>query len=200
MEEEKQRESASAEASADKEKELNLEELKKKLEECQKLKEEYLAGWQRERADFLNYKKEEMERIGGILKYANAELILKILPILDNFEIAARQNPVRSLEKAGLNWQEKERINHVIQGFLQIKAQLQDFLKNQGVEEIKTVGEKFDPNFHEAVEEVEPPYTKIVENEKESKKVEPGIILEEIQKGYTLNGRVIRPAKVRVSK
>ena len=72
----------------------NLEDLKKKgdeskdssspfavareLEECQKLKEEYLAGWQRERADFLNYKKEEMERIGEFFKYANLNLIFEL--------------------------------------------------------------------------------------------------------------------------
>jgi len=70
--------------------ELTLEELKKKLEECQQLKEEYLAGWQRERADFLNYRKEEMERIGEIIKYADIGLISKILPILDNFEISEK--------------------------------------------------------------------------------------------------------------
>ena len=57
---------AAAEAAATKK--LNIEELKKKLEECQKLKDEYLAAWQKERADFLNYKKEELERLGEILK------------------------------------------------------------------------------------------------------------------------------------
>jgi len=73
--------------------EQNIEELKKKLEECEKLKDEYLAGWQRERADFLNYKREELERIGEILKYTNVGLILNILPILDNFEIAEKKLP-----------------------------------------------------------------------------------------------------------
>ena len=58
----------------------------KELTECLKQKEEYLKGWQRARADFLNYKKEEAERVKGILKYANEDLILKILPVLDNFE------------------------------------------------------------------------------------------------------------------
>ena len=144
--------SGGKEASEDKgKKELNIEEFKKRLEECQKLKEEYLAGWQRARADLMNYKKEEMGRIGDILKYAGEGLILKILPILDNFEIAARQN----FPSENKSSQEKKEAERIVQGFLQIKTQLEDFLKSQGVEEIKLIGEKFDPNFHEVVEEVE---------------------------------------------
>jgi len=165
-------------------KELNLEELKKKLEECQKLKDEYLAGWQRERADLLNFKKEELERVGELIKYADVGLILKILPILDNFEIAARQN----FPTENLSGQEKERINQIIQGFLKIKAQFQDFLKGQGVEEINCLGQKFDPNFMEIVEEVE------------MKDKESGIVIDEILKGYKINGRLLRPSKVRVTK
>jgi len=162
----------------------NIEDLKKQIEEYQKQKEEYLAGWQRERADFLNYKKEEMERIKGFMVYAGMELVLKILPILDNFEIATRQN----FPSENLSGQEKERIKKVIEGFLQIKRQLQDFLKSQGVEEIKAIGEKFDPNFHEAIGQVE------------AKDKQPGTIIEEIQKGYKINGRLLRPAKVKVTK
>ena len=161
-------------------KELSLEDLKKKLEECQKLKDEYLAGWQRERADLLNYKKEELERIGEILKYADVGLILKVLPILDNFEIAVKE--VESMKS------EDMKIEDIIKGFLQIKNQFQDFLREQGVAEIKSVGERFDPNLHEVVEEVEV-------NDKEH-----GIIIEEIQKGYKIQDRLLRPAKVRVSK
>ncbi|MDP2967008.1 MAG: nucleotide exchange factor GrpE [bacterium] len=157
-------------------KELNIEELKKKLEECQKLKEEYLAGWQRARADFLNYKKEEIERIEEILKYGGEEFILKILPILDNFDLAEKKLP------------EDLKNNDSIKGLLQIKTQILDFLRIQGVEEIKTIGEKFDPNFHEAVEQVE------------LKDKDSGIIVEEVQKGYKINGRLLRPAKVKVVK
>ena len=164
--------------------EKEIEELKKQLEECQKLREEYLAGWQRARADFLNYKKEEIERIEEILKYADVGLILKILPILDNFEIAARQTFALQNKSS----QEKENIDKVIQGFLQIKIQLEEFLKNQGVEKIKSVGEKFDPNFMEVVETVE------------AKGKASGIVIEEIQKGYKINGRLLRPAKVKVTK
>jgi len=159
-----------------KKEELNIEELKKKFGECQKQKDEYLAGWQRARADFLNYKKEEMERIGELLKYATEEFILKILPILDNFDIAEKKLP------------ENLKNEENVKGILQIKTQLQDFLKNQGLEEIKTVGERFDPNLHEVVGAVE----------MEDK--EPGMIVEEIQKGYKLYGKVIRPAKIKINK
>ncbi|PIV45033.1 MAG: nucleotide exchange factor GrpE [Candidatus Nealsonbacteria bacterium CG02_land_8_20_14_3_00_37_10] len=168
----------------DNKKDLNLEELKKQLEECQKLKEEYLAGWQRARADFLNYKKEEMERIGEILKYAAEEFILRILPVLDNFEIVEKKLP------------ENLKNDENIKGLLQIKTQIQDFLKNQGLEEIKTLGEKFDPNLHEAVEEIEPSFVKA----SAGKEIKSGIIVEEIQKGYKINGRLLRPAKVKVIK
>jgi molecular chaperone GrpE len=132
------------------------------IEECRKQKDEYLAGWQRERADFLNYKKEEMERIGAFLKYAGEEIILKLLPILDNLEVAERALP-QDLKN-----------NDNIKGLLQIKNQIIDFLKNQGVEEIKTAGEKFDPNFMEAVGKTE-----------------------EEQKGYKINNKILRVAKVK---
>jgi len=157
-------------------KEPTLDELKKQLEECQKLKDEYLAGWQRSRAELLNYKKEELERIGELIKYADTGLILKILPILDNFEIAEKKLP------------ENLKQDENIKGLILIKNQIQDFLKSQGVEEIKTIGEKFDPNFMEVVEEVE------------GKNVDSGIAIEEIQKGYKIHGRLLRPAKVRVAK
>jgi len=153
-----------------------LEEVKKKLEKCEKEKEEYLAGWQRARADFLNYKKDEKERMENIIKYAGEDLILEILPILDNFEKAEKYLPSDFRE------------NEYIKGFLHIKAQLEEFLKKQGVEEIEALDKKFDPYFHEAIEMVE------------RKDRESGLIIEEVQKGYKLHGKVIRPAKVKVVK
>jgi len=156
--------------------EAGLEELKKQLEDCQKMKEEYLAGWQRARADFLNYKKEEMERIGEILEYTKEELILKILPILDNYELAEKLIP------------DKIKNDEHTKGLLLIKNQVLDFLGNLKVESIDSVGKKFDANFHEVIGEIE------------EKGKEPGTIVEEIQKGYKLNGKILRPAKVRVAK
>ncbi|MBU0547118.1 nucleotide exchange factor GrpE [Patescibacteria group bacterium] len=157
-------------------KEFSLEELKQNIVECNKLKEEYLAGWQRERADFLNYKRDELARNNEIISYASIDLILKILPILDNLDLAEKKIP-RDL----IN-------NESVKGLLQIKIQLQDILKKRGVEEIEALGQKFDPNLHEAIEEVE------------LKNKEPNIIIEEIKKGYKFNKRVIRATKVRVSK
>lgn len=153
-----------------------IENLKKELEEYKKKSEEYLAGWQRARAEFLNYKKEEMERISEILKYANENLILKILPILDNIYLAESKIP------------DDLKNNQWVEGILKIKNQILDFLKNQGVEEIETVNQKFDPNFQEVVEEAE------------KTDVESGIVIEEIQKGYKIHGRLLRPAKVKVAK
>jgi len=159
-----------------KDKEINIEEIKKQLEECQKQKEEYLAGWQRARADFLNYKKEEVERIEELLKYASEELILKLLPILDNFEIAEKKLPDTLKDEEN------------VKGLLQVKAQMQDFLKGLGIEEIKASGERFDPNLMEIIEQVE------------TKDKESGVVIEEIQKGYKINGRLLRPAKIKVVK
>ena len=156
--------------------EKNKNELKEKLKNCQKEREEFLAGWQRARADFLNYKKEEAERIKGILKYANEDLILKILPILDDFEKAEKETP------------DNLKNNEYFKGVLQIKDRLKDFLKGQGVKEIESLDKKFDPNFHEVIEEVE------VKDKKS------GTIIEETQKGYILEDKLLRPAKVRVSK
>jgi molecular chaperone GrpE len=153
-----------------------IERLKKKLEEAEKLKQEYLAGWQRARADLINYKKEELERVGDFIKRANENLIFDFLPILDNFDNAEKT----------ISAEKKEMPE--IKGFLQIKKQILEFLKKYGVEEIKSVGEKFDPVFHEVVEEIE------------TDKFETGTIVEEIQKGYKINGRVLRPARVKVAK
>jgi len=157
-------------------KELEFQDLKKKLADCQKLKEEYLAGWQRARADLLNYKKEELKRVGELIRYADISLILKILSILDNFELAEKKIT------------ENLKNDKNIKGLLQIKVQIKDFLKNQGVQELESIGKKFDPNFQEVVGEVE------------IKDKEPGIVIEEIQRGYTIHGQLLKPAKVKVTK
>lgn len=147
-----------------------------KLDVCQKLKDEYLAGWQRERADFLNYKKEEMERVGELIKYAGAGLVLKFLLVLDNIGIAEKKLPKDLID------------NENVKGLLQIKRQIQDILKSQSVEEIETLGKKFDPSFQEIIAEVE------LDDR------EPGIVVEEVCKGYKMHGNILRPAKVKVSK
>jgi molecular chaperone GrpE len=103
-------------------------------------------------------------------------MVLKFLPVLDNIYLAEKEI---TEELKDHKW---------TKGVMNIKSQIVEFLKSQGVEEIKAIGEKFDPNFHEAVEEV------AVEGK------ESGIIIEEAQKGYKMGGRVIRPARVKIAK
>jgi molecular chaperone GrpE len=135
--------------------------------------EEYLNGWKRAKADLINYQKDEAKRFEEVVKFANAAIIKDLIVVLDSFNIA-----LEVLEK-----QEKSE-----KGIYMIKAQLEDILKKNGLETMaSSVGSKFDPNFHEAVAEVE--------SEKPA-----GTIIEEIEKGYLLNGRVIRPTKVKLSK
>jgi len=143
------------------------------MEELQKKSEEYLNGWKRERADFLNYKKDEAERIGQLVKYANEEIILKLLPILDNLCLA--ENHIKD------------------EGVTQIKKQLEDFLKKEGIEPIEVLGKPFDPNTMEAVGAASQSEASLAPEGRET-------VSEEVQRGYTLNGKLIRPAKVRVTK
>ena len=162
------------------------------LEECRKKAEEYLSGWKRERADFLNYKKEEMERIGHLVKYSNQEIILNILPILDNICLATRQN----FPSENSGGQDSAQIKNFFEGMTQIQKQFEDFLKKQGIEAIEVMGKEFDPNTMEAVAEAEAE----AEGPDEGRAEEPGVVAEEIQRGYTLHGKIIRPARVKVTK
>src|SRR6056297_2729839 len=146
-----------------------LEELKEKIEKLKEEKEEYLKGWQRARANFINYKKREKERTEEIIKYSNEELLLKLLPILDNLERAEEYIP------------EEERKKDWVQGITHIKSQFEQFLKGEGVERIETIGKKFDPNIAEAVERVE------IED------YDSDTVIEETQPGYKLEDKVLRP-------
>lgn len=149
-----------------------LKKTRDKLKFCEKERAEYLAGWQRAKADLINYKREQETKISEYYKFANEGLILDILPVLDSFEMAMKH----------LSENEKDKNN----GIEQIRNQLKSILKNNGVEEIQAVGEKFNPELHESIEVVEG---------KES-----GLVVEEVQKGYGLHGKIIRPSKVRVGK
>ena len=154
--------------------EKTIEEIEKMLQEVDQKKEEYFLGWQREKADFLNYKKQEFERLKGTLCIAKESVFEEIIPILDNFRLA---------EKA---ISEDDKNNKSVIGLLMIKKQLEDALKALGLEEIESIGKPFDPSSHEAIEEVE--------------NGEAGIVTEEIEKGYYYNGKVLRPSKVKVGK
>jgi molecular chaperone GrpE len=163
------------------EEEKTTEQPQGELEKATKERDEYLAGWQRARADLLNYKKEEMERIGSLMRYSQEEFVLKLLPVLDNLE-RAEQQAFRQAQG------EQEKNDPVVQGCLQVISQMREFLRSQGVEPLQTLGTKFNPELHEALGE------EVVEGK------EPGTVLEEAEKGYLFLGKLLRPAKVKVAK
>ncbi len=143
------------------------------LSKCQKERDEYLDGWKRAKADLLNYKKDEAKRFEGVIKFANESLIRELINVLDSFDLA-----LVSLEREG----KAER------GMYLIRTQLEDILKQNGLERvIVSIDQPFDPAFQEAIA--------AVESDKPS-----GIIIEEVEKGYLLNGKLVRPARVKVSK
>lgn len=149
-------------------------DLKQELENYKKQAEENLVGWQRAKADFLNYKKDQEKYISEFRKYASEDVLISILPTIDNFELALKHMP-KELEKS--DW---------VTGIICIKSQLENILKEIGLEEIKSVGEKFDPSLFESV------------GEKESDK-EEGTVITEVQKGYRMYGKVVRVGKVMVA-
>jgi len=174
--EKEKKEETPKEAEKPAEKVDELEALRQELEKAKAQAAEYLEGWQRTQAEFANYKKRIEQERQELLKLANATLIAKLLPIMDDFERAFQTLP-RSL--ARLTW---------IDGMALIHRRLQAILEAEGLTAIETEGQSFDPLLHEAVtyEEVEG--------------YDDGQIIEEVQKGYKLHDRILRPALVRVAK
>lgn len=142
----------------------------------QQLKEEAeknLAGWQRTQADFENYKKREEAKQKEILEFAKEVTVVKMLPTLDALHQGLKQAP----QDIDQNW---------LSGINGTVAKLDKVLEEMGVRRIEAVGKPFDPNFHEAVREVEGD--------------SDGMVVEELQSGFELNGKVIRPSQVVISK
>jgi len=154
-----------------------IKKIKDKLNKCLSENKENLLGWQRARADFVNAKKENEKRIKDSSSYAKANLIEEMLPVADSFEMAFTDK--EAWEKVDKNW----RI-----GVEYIYSQLISVFEANGVKQINPLGSKFDHNLHASVETIET-----------NKEKEDGIIVEVIQKGYELNGKVLRPAKVKVA-
>ena len=149
-----------------------IEKLKAGLNQCEAERKEYLDGWQRSKADHINYKNEEGKRFEDMARFVTTGLIQEILPVLDSFDLAMGHGLPKELEK----------------GILLIRSQFEDILKKRGLEEITVkVEEKFNTEKHEAIGEVE-------------SDVPEGTIAEEVQRGYLFRGRVLRPARVRLSK
>ena len=147
----------------------DAESMKKVLGEERARAESYLAQCQRAQADYLNLKRRTEQEKGEMTQFANSMLILNLLPVLDDLDRAL--NSVSST-LAGLTW---------VEGVRLIYRKLEAVLQAQGISDIKAIGERFDPNIHEAVLHREG---------------EEGVVLEEVQKGYRLQDRVIRPSMV----
>jgi molecular chaperone GrpE len=153
--------------------ETDIDSLEKSLAEEKEKAEKYLENWQRAEADFSNYKKrveQEKTELGNSL---NSGLILNLLPVLDDMERALASLPPK-LEKQ--NW---------VDGIKLIHRKFQTILETQGIAPIEAVGKHFDPSIHEAVSQIEG---------------QEGIVMQEIQKGYMLKERVLRPSLVVVGK
>jgi molecular chaperone GrpE len=148
----------------------------KALEKVQAQAKEYLAGWQRAKADYLNYRKRMEEQKVALVKYCNEDLISQLLPVIDSFDLALKHVP-KNLQD-----------NDWVSGMIAIQDQLLNLLKENGVTEIETEGKKFDPHFHEAVEHVK------------NKDFKAGMVVEEVTRGFKLNDKVIRAAKVKVAR
>jgi molecular chaperone GrpE len=150
-------------------------ELKVALEELKKEKDDIFARLQRVSADYANFQKRVPKQIADALLHEKETIIKSLLPVLDNFERTIGASTTQNAES-------------LVQGVKIISDQMLGILRLHGVEQIKASGEKFDPALHEAVMQQSQPQQ------------ESGIVLQELQIGYKLNGRVIRPSKVAVNK
>ena len=147
-----------------------LEESLKKIKE---LEEEVLKA----KADNINYRKRKDEEVSKMLEFANEDLVKDILPSIDNFERAI------NLDDENLD----DELSKFLAGFKMIYCHLVEVMEKYDVKAIDDKGKAFDPKFHQAV------LTEKVEG------MEPGMVVEVMQKGYMLKDKVIRPAMVKVS-
>lgn len=156
------------EAAAPPEPNTELETLKAKAAEN-------LDGWQRERANFVNYKRRVERELADAQQNASVTVLARFLPVLDDFELALKNMP------------ENEEAKKWAQGVSLVQRKFATLLENEGMKRIEATGQQFDPNFHEAVVHVE---AEQPENE----------VIEVLRQGYTLSDKVVRPALVKVSK
>src|SRR3989344_451045 len=159
-----------------------LRKFRADLKVCKTEKEEYLTGWQKERADFANYKKSEDDRRVMISEALRERILARFLTVMDSFNMAFANSEMWN--KVDENWRK---------GVEYIYGQMNAIFEEYGVKEIGVAGESFDPNIHQPVEMMPT-----------DKKEEDHKVAEVIQKGYKLGdlsaqaGRVIRPARVNV--
>lgn len=153
----------------------SVKALEEKLTKLQQEKDDLYNKLLRIQAEYDNFKKRTQKEKQSELKYKSQDIVNELLPAIDNFERA-------------LQVEVSDETASFVEGMTMVYRQIKDALKSQGVEEIESVGKEFDPNIHHAVMQVD-------DEEQES-----NIILEEMQKGYMLKDRVIRPAMVKVNK
>lgn len=166
------------ESSFGKNKDSKVAKLEEDLAKARAEKQEYLDGWQRSKADYVNLKKRSEQERENLVNYAKEDLILELIKIGDNFQLAFKDK--ESWEKAPENWR---------LGIEYIYNNLKQVLAEQGVKEINPIDEEFNPEQHEAVEMIE-----ALEKANDHK------VIEVIQLGYSLKDRVIRHAIVKVAK
>ena len=147
-----------------------------KIETVQEASDKNLDLYIRSQAEIDNVKKIYQKEQQGLIKFANESLIKQLLPVMD------------SLEKAITHSQDEDSIQTIREGVDLTLKGLMDILKKAGVETVEAIGEQFDPNFHEAVSEMA------------DDGIKSGTVIKDLQKGYTLNQRLIRPSMVVVSK
>ncbi|MDR0269005.1 nucleotide exchange factor GrpE [Paenibacillus sp.] len=173
-------EAAQANTDASSEAEGNVEvldptHLQSEVERLQTLADDSQQRFLRTQADFDNYRKRTLKEKEDFAKYASSKLITELLPIIDNFD--------RAIAAAG----DSAEIESFAKGVNMIFRQLEGVLKAEGLETMDSVGQPFNPEFHQAIMQVE------------SDEHEEGIVVEEVQRGYKLKDKVLRPAMVKVS-
>ncbi|MFH1790122.1 MAG: nucleotide exchange factor GrpE [bacterium] len=158
----------------------------RKCKFCEREKEkckEYKSGWQRALADYKNLQNEIESNRQNWIKMSEAGILEDFLPVYDNFKTAFATDvgleEINANESKWKNWK---------QGIEYIKKQFLDILNSYGIEELKTLGEKFDPKFHEVMAE------------EEAKGSESGIIIKEISGGYKIKDKVLKASKVIITK
>lgn len=153
-----------------------VKKLRERLNKCVEEKQEYLDGWQRLKADFVNAKKKEEESRAVFVSFVKEGLMLDMLSTIDNFDIAFSNKEV--WESVDKNW--RVGIEHIYSQFLKT-------LEEHGLKQFDPEEENFDHNRHDSIETI------ITDKKDNDHKV-----AEVVRKGYELNGKVIRPAKVKV--
>jgi molecular chaperone GrpE len=153
-----------------------VKQLREQLKKAVAEKQEYLDGWQRSKADFINARKRDEESRKELVKYATEEVLTDLIPVLDSFTMAFSNK--EAWEKVDKNWR---------MGVEYISSQLQNVLDAHGLVAFDPMGESFDPTKHNAVETIAV-----------TDKAQDHRVLSVLQKGYTLQGKIVRAANVKI--